>query len=475
MTCLNNMETSTSRLVGTFTDLVAKVVERWRRSRLRSKVSSQCQRDLGNFVEGLLNLEEWAVQMADSYGRPGPGLTRGQKTFVGDYGQCRDTGHTLSTGRSLRGQFCTLTTKTHLMSHAPQLARMFYLLDTVDVHVCVPNSCSDDDVIAVFSDIIASFGGELMGAACVRGKNPSADPFYRLAVFVLSVLLLSCLAGTVLDLVSEVNSKTCGSDTRAIALDKEDDVNNNPTTGQVPNKDEIRSFKEKLARVLLCFSLPQNMREIFSTSHADARDDVPCIHGVRVLSTLWLAILHSWTQYRHYGNLLGNPEDVHKLYKVWWFFTFFCLPFGVDTFLILSGFLAVSSFLRHFQRKNGVGSTKILLTYLSHRLWRLGPPLAMMLLVFYGVVPYLCIGPFDLSSEDQDTCRPRIWTTLFFVNNIFLNMSDYRPTKRDDMPRTCKQVRPRTDLLTGHSRLVSEKMYNNRVLLGTPTVEEGYF
>jgi len=52
---------------------------------------------------------------------------------------------------------------------------------------------------------------------------------------------------------------------------------------------------------LHCFSTLNNGRKILSIKVSTSSDNLSCIHGIRVLSTLWVVIGHTWNNgpYKH--------------------------------------------------------------------------------------------------------------------------------------------------------------------------------
>lgn len=43
----------------------------------------------------------------DAMGKPQAGMLKGQKTFAGQYDECREISHEMQSGHVIQGQFCT--------------------------------------------------------------------------------------------------------------------------------------------------------------------------------------------------------------------------------------------------------------------------------------------------------------------------------------------------------------------------------
>lgn len=48
-------------------------------------------------------------------------------------------------------------------------------------------------------------------------------------------------------------------------------------------------------QLLVCFALGSNLKSIFSTKKLSA-DSIPCIHGMKVFSLLWIIMVHTYLQ-----------------------------------------------------------------------------------------------------------------------------------------------------------------------------------
>lgn len=119
-------------------------------------------------------------------------------------------------------------------------------------------------------------------------------------------------------------------------------------------------------RVLNCFSFLNNGRKVLSmktvTSGGTSLD---CLHGIRVLSTTWVVMLHTW----NFGTaLVHNPSGALENSLDWWFQGVWNASVSVDTFFVMSGLLVTYNLLRELDRNKG--KINIALLYL-HRYIRL--------------------------------------------------------------------------------------------------------
>jgi len=127
-----------------------------------------------------------------------------------------------------------------------------------------------------------------------------------------------------------------------------------------------------------------------------------CLNGLRVLAMAWIILGHSFLMPEGVSGY-SNPQDISSspLNKA----TAESNPLlmiiiqaeqSVDTFFFLSGFLLSHLMLKELQHRGAHPLVAILLRY-----FRLTPSLALAMLVYYGVLPYLAFGPFAVQLQDS--------------------------------------------------------------------------
>lgn len=78
--------------------------------------------------------------------------------------------------------------------------------------------------------------------------------------------------------------------------------------------DSVGSERDKIGiRLLRCFSVVNNSRKLFSTEEDNAKNSLSCLHGIRVLTTCWIVILHVIVEVPdRYGYRKKFMEQVNK-------------------------------------------------------------------------------------------------------------------------------------------------------------------
>ncbi len=193
---------------------------------------------------------------------------------------------------------------------------------------------------------------------------------------------------------------------------------------------------------LHCFSFLNNGRKLLSMKSAPGGGSLNCIHGIRVLSTFWVVIGHTWSN----GPFVAahNVNAVMEDAKSWWFQGIHNATVSVDTFFVISGLLVSYLLLRESDR-NG-GKLNVGLFYLHRYLrlivilkidfmeynlkfiiyHRLTPVYAIILGFVATLMVYIGTGPnWILVEAASNSCRVSWWKNLLYSKmNFYLDLSN---------------------------------------------------
>ena len=206
-------------------------------------------------------------------------------------------------------------------------------------------------------------------------------------------------------------------------LDKPGDQLNRIGVPPEPNhrkdKDIIKS-KTKWGLFFLSFSFTRNMRKLTTVSGGGGGgggegfdSNLEVFAGVRAMSMMYVILGHVSSTM-----LQGvNIADLAQLMKST-FYTFVQGGFyAVDAFFCMAGFLGTYVLLGKLEKSKG--KINIPLAYF-HRWYRLAPALALVILLFQFVVPFVVHGPMAFGFATQlPACEKYWWSALLFINNLY--------------------------------------------------------
>lgn len=173
---------------------------------------------------------------------------------------------------------------------------------------------------------------------------------------------------------------------------------------------------------LIAFSVYTNGQKLFqrppppsaASTTADTANPLACVHGIRVLSIVWVVFGHAY-MIMAIGPLI-NTADLLDWIQTPRSMFLLSATVSVDTFFLMSGLLVGRSLLAYLEQRNG---RLPLAWYYAHRYIRLTPSLAAAVLASVTVLPRMGDGPLwrMYLSVASAPCRRWWWTALLYVQN----------------------------------------------------------
>lgn len=109
-------------------------------------------------------------------------------------------------------------------------------------------------------------------------------------------------------------------------------------------KYDVKTLNENAARnpYLLSFSLYSNAKKIFRENNNRPTNEIKCLHGIRVLSTFSIILLH--TYFYRIKTFEEDPVYIEWM-KTKWAFTVAAISISVDSFLVISAAMTTRTML----------------------------------------------------------------------------------------------------------------------------------
>lgn len=243
--------------------------------------------------------------------------------------------------------------------------------------LCFPNSCSAQTIRKMMSLFLNNVNISLKHVMyCTNDEtsNFSAGQWAVLIVFIIIFLLALC--GTVYELIG----------------------------GQ---------------GLLISCSLYRNANRLFN-QNADF-GSMNCLNGMRVLSMLWVVLLHSNAPHDIY--YLMNLDKLKK-FKLTFYRAFIKHgDLAVDTFFVMGGLLVAFNFMKAFAKRERFNIAKFYL----HRYLRLIPVYLTVVLFVVAFADYTSSGPFKhvwTGTNFAGNCEKYWWSALLLVQN-YVNPTNF--------------------------------------------------
>ncbi|EDW07850.1 nose resistant to fluoxetine protein 6 [Drosophila mojavensis] len=350
-----------------------------------------CDRDVARIRDAIHNMEEWALEFPDTWGRLPVGFFWGHLISMGQYEEC--VAATATYGSELNGQYCLARLNItqfyrKVKRRHEEFSRISYKQtdpEIFELGVCVPSTCSAEKTDALLKYAIAHlYGNDVIDLSfpMVQQKwcKYNAPVEFRgvdiFAIVFFSLIIFFLLASSVYDFVQ--------------------------TRKGAPKRP-----------LFLAFSVLHNAPKIFTVKKVNNPNVIHCLNGLRCFSMMWVVFGHGYMTFYDLPHINRNK-----------YYTWLQTPYSmlvqngslcVDTFFFMSGLLMCWGAFREMDRTKG--KLNIPMMYF-HRYIRLTPVVAVVVLYIMSLYRYSGAGPmwFKLGTQDQ-RCADTWWATLLYVQN----------------------------------------------------------
>ncbi|XP_011168771.1 nose resistant to fluoxetine protein 6 [Solenopsis invicta] len=402
--------------------------------------STTCGTQLRNFQDAVDQRILWGLKILDSSGGPKPGFLYGNNFWLGSRSQCLDATNRIPF--EIAERLILNNTRYHnpqnefppfevnyIVAYLKHNSTLQYHMglqneDVITLGLCLPASCSVNDVSFILEGIFRDRGlliNDLYSVdlSLIQVKDLKDDHQWLLSgaiplICVVLVLIFSMMiSGTIYDIF--IYQKYLKAK-RKTAVSVENTVEEmEMTNSSTPCK------KNRIGKVLMCFSIYTNTKMIFNTEmNADV---ISVIHGLRFLTMFWIIMVHTiFYTADYFDNKMwvmrfseGIPIQVISNATI-----------SVDTFFFISGFLLTYTYLKDktdekWNKSCNYGEKlKEFFVCVIRRFIRLTPPYMMMIgILQINSAWYDKTSQFYVQEKPHETCAKYWWRNLLYINNLF--------------------------------------------------------
>ncbi|KAL3199632.1 hypothetical protein MRX96_001387 [Rhipicephalus microplus] len=376
----------------------------------------ECISSLFKLSQGFRSNKLWAFKFIDSMGRPPAGLLEGSMGALGSYDECLSIAVPGADDESIafRGQYCTLYVKPELndrwldvlqrsldqyplpvrkrLQNVTNLKQFYghWLVGGMRLGVCLPSACSGKDLKYMVDKFAKPLKINTKISACAVDKFVTFTNLQLFMICLLGVLGLLLLSASTLELWLIFCHRGSRKDLE----------------------------KPLCLQLLLSFSAISNTSALLDRSSSKDTDAqrLRCLHGIRVISYLWITLCHNYAILDPHIMLRGMKAlDIIDEFG---FTVIINGMLSVETFFLLSGFLLAFGILKEVKRKKSVWF--LLPVTVVMRYIRLTVPGAFLVGVFF-LYPLLVSGPLVddvVQYLVNNVCRRNWWHVLVHVSNL---------------------------------------------------------
>ncbi|CAH1956129.1 unnamed protein product [Acanthoscelides obtectus] len=416
----------------------------------REASDAKCRKELQELVEDIENKKVWALKALDASGTPEPGFFYGNNLWIGSHFQCVDISNRKPFEVNKNVPHAAPTPDDYppfQMAFAMVYARHNSTLQqhtqlpsewTVQLGLCIPKSCSSDDLKHLSKKYFSEDNLEFqniykvkLDVLDVKKLREDAGWFFMLPkTIVFSVIviitLLCCIVGTILDVRRHNKEKNLISGHNAgITMNGKRITTNISTVELVPPglDSELSNLEPRsLEKILVCFSVYSNTKNLMKTKLSS--DSIGCIHGLRFLGMLWVIGVHSiFYQVDFFKDQAVGFRVSEEFFSQIFSNSTYC----VDTYLVISGFLVGYLYYKaknpHEEMKkkiNCIGKINEFFQMYINRYLRLTPPYIVLIIFADCIHTYYKYSSSLTSFEKQDQlCEKYWWRNLLYINNLY--------------------------------------------------------
>ncbi|XP_070534768.1 O-acyltransferase like protein-like [Ptychodera flava] len=318
----------------------------------------------------------------------------------------------------------------------------------ITMAVCLPNSCSDEDVKTLVRAGYLERNHELPWWTYTKTLCSPVYYLWRwsdfLAIFICTVLSIFIVCCTIYDIMRRRKMKKKKKEASKISpeyhglenlqdngevqetVEEQTPVQSHTSltaevtieeTSQPPASAKDNKKKGKLTDVAIAFSVLDTSNKIFNMN--PSKGSIGCLNGIRVISMFWIIVFHTWlllASPTYIRNVRYLEETVKARHAVQ---VLLNGELGVEAFFVLGGLLVSYLTLKKIDKSGGHEKVSWL-RFFAHRYLRLTPAYAFILLLYSTITIHMGEGiwwPYWYGA--QLTCHHSWWSNLLYIHHLY--------------------------------------------------------
>ncbi|XP_018568697.2 nose resistant to fluoxetine protein 6-like [Anoplophora glabripennis] len=377
--------------------------------------NQRCREHSQYYLRELKNFRLWATEMFDATAKFPSGVLHGSIYSLGNFDQCIEV--RVPYREEFTGKYCLakFTVKppdylglNHDIDYVRDNYEEYFNISTWEkitvfsqdvskgsrndlyLSFCLPSSCTNKDLENSLERLIINYDSIIDFEVTVDVDERSCQVVEKLRfttadivfIAIITIFVVIVIFASVYHLATEMD-----------------------------NMDHYK-VSRKFHKIIMCFSFPHNMKKLASKSTNE--DGLDCISGLKTLSMCFIIMGHRCMF--TFGSPMTNPKFIEEMYTRVEATVFLNGPIIVDTFFVISGFLATYLIIHFFEKHKF--NANILMIYL-HRIIRMLPAYVIVLAFYCTLFVKIGSGPFwqERVGLEQERCLQSWWTNLLHINN----------------------------------------------------------
>ncbi|XP_023237682.1 nose resistant to fluoxetine protein 6-like [Centruroides sculpturatus] len=359
-------------------------------------LSFSCKSSFMRFVQDLMKMKVWTFSLLDSIGKPPSGLLKGTLWMQGDYDQCLDI-ETME-NKVVRGKFCSVLMKLPKLQQdtiqrvsssditivqllknlfkPASISQFLSKLNTLRLDVCIPNSCSENDLENIGKWLIRKFIKVEVEFCKTKEEKKEYSISQLICLAVFSSLIICIILTTTVDALLKLH---------------------------IVSKKMVNG---KIFDIVVSLSALSTGSKLFSSN---IYEETKALSGIKILVIFWVIFGHIVTSFDLIPTVL---EKYLNLFGLW---NHIPMEIASNSFVLIESFFVISGFLTFYTRKQKANSKMQYVQFVINRAIRLTLPVLCVVATMI-ILPLSGDGPhWEYTKREAEFAERHWWAFAIHI------------------------------------------------------------